>query len=212
MRLTSAPPSPDYAQQLWDFLALKGELKPVDALLVLGSNDVRIAEYGARLYLAGYAPLLIFSGAFGRLTTGFFSRPEAEVFAEVARQQGVPADRILVEAQSTNTGENLRFTRALCQQHGLALGSMMLLQKPYMARRAQATAQKVWPEVEWLTAPAVLDFVHYPATVVPQSTVIAAMLGEYERLCEYPQKGFITAQAPMPEVVTRAYCTLKAME
>jgi uncharacterized SAM-binding protein YcdF (DUF218 family) len=210
MRLTSAPPPPNHAQQLWDFLALKGELKPVDALLVLGSNDVRIAEYGARLYLAGYAPLLIFSGAFGRLTTGFFSRPEAEVFAEVARQQGVPADRILVEAHSTNTGENLRFTQTLIRQKGLALRSIMLLQKPYMARRALATAQKVWVEVAWSTAPALLDFTDYPNTIVSQSTMIAAMLGEYERLRDYPEKGFIAAQTPMPESVVQAYNALKA--
>ena len=224
------------AHQLWDFLAVSGVQNsandvfaprcldavlatgPVDALLVLGSNDVRVAEYGARLYLAGVAPLMMFSGGFGRLTQSW-TQPEAEVFAAIAQQHGVPREHIIVESQSCNTGENLRFTRALLQQEmqpklqksAVALKSIMLVQKPFMARRTIATAQKIWPEIAWSTAPALLDFEHYANTLISQAAVIAAMLGEVERLRDYPQKGFIV-DAPLLEAVMQAYCALKAAE
>ena len=39
-----------------------------DAILALGSHDVRVAERAAELYLQGYAAWLIFSGGYGALT------------------------------------------------------------------------------------------------------------------------------------------------
>ena len=58
---------------------------------------------------------------------------------------GVPHDRILIENRSTNTGENVQFTRELLAARGLDPLSFILVQKPYMERRTFATFSKVWP-------------------------------------------------------------------
>jgi len=70
-----------------------------------------VAERGAELFHGGWAPLLLLSGHLGSLTSGMWSRSEAEIFAEVATTVGVPRERILVEARSTNTGENVDYSR-----------------------------------------------------------------------------------------------------
>lgn len=58
------------AQTLYDFLRMSDEpaLHCADAILVLGSNDVRVAHRAAECFAAGLAPLVIFSGARGNFT------------------------------------------------------------------------------------------------------------------------------------------------
>ena len=53
------------AQLLYDFLRMPTSPPPTkaDAILVLGSNDMRVAKRAAELHAAGLAPLVVFSGA-----------------------------------------------------------------------------------------------------------------------------------------------------
>lgn len=57
-------------ETLWDYLQLHQQPDVADLILVLGSNDVRVAEHAANLYHQGLAPYVLFSGGFGR----FYSR------------------------------------------------------------------------------------------------------------------------------------------
>src|ERR1044072_8843172 len=126
------------------------EVAKADAVLVLCSHDERVAERGAQLFLDGWAPLVIFSGGHGSITRTLWSEPEAERFARIAVDLGVPRESILIESQSTNTGENIEFTKRLVAERGLDLQKFILVQKPYMERRAFATVLKLWPEKEWI--------------------------------------------------------------
>jgi uncharacterized SAM-binding protein YcdF (DUF218 family) len=101
------------ARILWDYHHLNHEIRSSDVILVQGSHDLRVAERGASLYLEGLAPLLVLSGGLGNLTRGIWNEPEARKFARVARSRGVPEESILIEDRSTNTGENVHFTRRL---------------------------------------------------------------------------------------------------
>src|SRR5687767_8605160 len=94
------------ANTLWDYHQMKHRLEKTDCILVLGSHDLRVAERGAELYLQGWAPLLIFSGGLGNFTQEMWTEPEADQFAKIAMDRGVPQNSILVENRSTNTGEN----------------------------------------------------------------------------------------------------------
>src|SRR5438876_6334376 len=107
------------ARTLWDYHRLDHELAPADAILVLCSHDKVVAARGAELFLQGWAPLLIFAGGLGAITRHLWHEPEADQFAAIAIEMGVPADRILVENRSTNTGENVLFTRQLLAEKGL---------------------------------------------------------------------------------------------
>ncbi|KAK8061310.1 hypothetical protein PG994_007676 [Apiospora phragmitis] len=166
--------------------------RPVDAVFCLCSLDVRVAHRAAELFLEGYGDRLIFSGGVGKLTEGRFAKPEAEVFADIARARGVPAEKLLVENKSTNTGENARFVWDLLAEKKVQVRSFVLVQKPYMERRTYATFKKQWPNPETVitvTSPQ-LDWIDYPDANNPRDLVTDIMVGDLVRIREYPAKGF----------------------
>ena len=198
----------DLVEKLWRYHQLNHELAKADAILVLCSHDLAVAERGARLLLDGWAPLLIFSGGLGSLTRRMWDRPEAERFAEVALSMGIGADRILVESRSTNTGENVAFTRRLLAARGLDPRSFIVVQKPYMERRSYATFRKVWPEKEVIvTSPRVSfdDYLsRYSNDALSADDVVSIMIGDLQRIELYPARGFQIPQ-DIPDDVRAAY-------
>lgn len=42
-------------EHLWQYMQLSDTLQRSDCIFVLGSNDIRVAEHAAQLYLAGWA-------------------------------------------------------------------------------------------------------------------------------------------------------------
>lgn len=138
------------AQILWDYHHMNHRLAKCDCILALGSHDLRVAERAAQLYLEGWAPLIIMSGGLGNFTKEMWNVAEADQFAEIAIQKGVPAEKVLIENCSTNTGENILFTQQLLQQKELSPDSFIVVQKPYMERRSFATFKKHWPDKKLL--------------------------------------------------------------
>ena len=198
------------AQTIWDYHHLSHKLEPSDLILALGSNDIRVAEYAADLYLQGFAPLLMFSGNVGALTKDQFTKPEAEVFTDIARNKGVPDEVILLEPKSTNTGENIDFSRRILAARGLDPGRIILVQKPYMERRAFATFRCRWPEKEVIVASPPIPFAEYFNELLPRDKVVNIMVGDLQRIKFYPSLGFQIAQE-IPDEVWEAYETLVAL-
>ncbi len=197
----------DLSQKIWDYHHLNHKLEKSDVILALGSNDLRVAEYAADLYLQGWAPLLALSGNAGALTQERFNRPEAELFAEIALKKGVPESAILIEAESTNTGENIVFSRRLLESKRINPNSLILAQKPYMERRAYATFMKLWPGKRVIAASPPIPFSEYPNEDLPKDLVINIMVGDLQRIRIYPGRGFQIEQE-IPDDVWRAFETL----
>ena len=196
------------AETLWNYHLLKHQVAKADAILVLCSHDERVAERGAQLFLEGWAPLLIFSGGQGAITKTLWSEPEAERFARIATSLGVPREKILVETNSTNTGENVQFTRKLIEERGLDPQKFIVVQKPYMERRSYATFLRYWPEKEVVVTSPQVSFRDYLAEYSHRSLspadVIGIMVGDLQRLKLYPALGYLIAQE-IPEEVWSAY-------
>lgn len=198
------------AQTLWDYHHMQHQLEKSDCIFVLGSHDKRVAVRGAELYLNGYAPLLIMSGGLGNLTKDIWTETEADQFAAIARDMGVPAEAILVENESTNTGENILFTQELLKARGLDPQSFIVVQKPYMERRSYATFRKHWPDKKLLVTSPQLSFTEYPSGEIPLERVINVMVGDLQRIRIYPAKGFQIPQE-IPDNVWESYERLVAL-
>ena len=183
-----------FARIVWKYHLLNHELKKADCIFVLGSHDTRVAERSAELFLAGWAPLLIFSGGLGRLTDGVWEETEADKFSKIALQMGVPENAILVENKSTNTGENILFTQRLLQQQELNPDSFIVVQKPYMERRSFATFKKLWPEKDIVVTSPQISFEDYPTVDMPLEKVIHIMVGDLQRIKLYAERNFQIAQ------------------
>lgn len=199
------PPLKAAALLVWDYLSpppLPRDAR-ADVILALGSNDVRVAERAAELFLEGRAPLLVFSGGVGALTAGVFNCPEAEAFARVAEARGVPRSAMLIEPRSTNTGENIRFSAALLAERAGAgappPARLILVQKPFMGRRTLATFEAQWPAggaarpAFAVTAP-LLALDDYPTPALTLRDVLCTALGDLQRVAIYPARGFQTPQ------------------
>jgi uncharacterized SAM-binding protein YcdF (DUF218 family) len=178
------------AQQLWDYHRMNHVLVKSDCILALGSYDLRVADRAAELYLEGWAPLVIMSGGLGNVTQDLWTKPEADQFAAIAIQKGVPADVILIENKSTNTGENIVFTQQLLNQKGLDPQNFIVVQKPYMERRSYATFKKHWPDKNLLVTSPQISFDKYATDNIPLDRVINIMIVDLRRIKLYPAKGF----------------------
>lgn len=196
------------ALRIWQYHQLHHELTRADAILVLCSHDIGVAERGAQLFLEGWAPLLIFSGGLGSITRHLWNEAEADQFARIAVRLGVPSDRILIENRSTNTGENIRFTKQLLSDAGLDPQTFIVVQKPYMERRSYATFKKVWPEKQVMVTSPQASFDEYlrrySNAALTSDDVIGIMVGDLQRIRLYPEKGFQIAQE-IPDEVWQAY-------
>lgn len=98
--------------------------KPKSAVVVLGAligpdgtpsaTVQRRVARAVALFHAGAGDMMTMTGG----SRG--DRPaEAEVMAALARDQGIPSDRLLIESCARNTRENARFSLALLEPHGV---------------------------------------------------------------------------------------------
>ena len=161
---------------------------------MLCSHDKAVAKRGAELFMKAMAPLLIFAGGLGVITRRLWNEPEADQFAAIAVEMGVPRERILVENRSTNTGENVQFTKRLLAERGLDPHTFIVVQKPYMERRSYATFRKLWPEKTLLVTSPRVSFDEYLRAysngALSIDDVINIMVGDLQRIRVYPDKGF----------------------
>jgi len=206
----------NYAKILYDFHRFEQPLEKADAIFVLGSHDPSVADYASQLYLKGYAPYIIFSGGVVRVGELRNAEPktEAEAFFDIAVGHGVPAEAILKDNLAMNTGDNFIKTRELIETKGLDFQKFILVQKPYMLRRTYATAKVQFADKQFITSAMPDTYESYVARCaannISEKRVIDNMVGDLQRLIEYPAKGFLVSME-IPEDVMEAYQKLLEM-
>lgn len=197
-----------WVEEIWSYHRLNQQLQKSDAILVLCSHDKLVAQHAAQLFLDAWAPLVIFAGGLGSITRSLWNEPEADQFARIAIHLGVPKERILIENKSSNTGENVLFTKKLLADKGLSPDRFILVQKPYMERRSFATFKKLWPEKQVVVTSPQVAFEEYLGRYsnpsLTREDVINIMVGDLQRIWLYPKKGYQIEQE-IPEGVWLAY-------
>ncbi|MFF4170198.1 YdcF family protein [Streptomyces sp. NPDC001744] len=192
---------------IWDYHLMGQPLRPTDVAIGLGSHDLGVAAAAADLYHRGLFPKLVFTGGNSPTTKARFPRGEAVHFREHALELGVPDSAILVEPNAANTGQNITLTRDLLTSVGIVPARVMLVSKPYMERRSFATARKLWPDVEIVCASEPLELDDYFKSIGDEKLVVDMLVGDLQRVIEYPKQGFAIAQ-DVPEDVHAAYESL----
>jgi uncharacterized SAM-binding protein YcdF (DUF218 family) len=196
------------AETIWNYHLMKHQIAKADAILVLCSHDERVAERGAQLFHEGWAPLIIFSGGRGAITKNLWDEPEAERFARIAMSLNVPRESIFVERNSTNTGENIQFTRKLLAERGLNPQKFIVVQKPYMERRSYATFLNYWPQKEVVVTSPQVSFrdylAEYSSPSLSADDVVSIMVGDLQRIKVYPALGYQIPQ-DIPDEVWSAF-------
>jgi uncharacterized SAM-binding protein YcdF (DUF218 family) len=194
----------DDAQILWDYHQLHHEPRNTDIAIGLGSHDIGVAEHTAELWHEGRFPLIVFTGANAPTTVEVFPRGEAVHYAERAQELGVPADAIITESRAVNTGENFTLTRELLDKLDIHPASATIISRPYQQRRAYATARKVWPELDIYCSARTESLDEYLRSVDDDDRVLNMLVGDTQRIWEYPSRGFAIEQQ-VPRAVRAAY-------
>lgn len=192
------------ARRIWDYHRMGHEPGPADVAIGLGSHDLGVAGTAVRLYRRGLVKTLVFTGGNSPTTKDRFPRGEAVHYREHALSLGVPERAILVEPDATNTGENIALSREVLRRAGIDARSVVLVSKPYMERRAYATARQVWPEVDVRCASEELAFGDYLTGIGDQKLVVDMLVGDLQRIIEYPRLGYAIPQ-DVPHDVRTAY-------
>ena len=155
-----------------DDLATLPALPQVDVVVLAGNAVIPTIDAACRLAAEREVPLLI-SGGVGHSTNYLYEavrqdpryrmlpvvgRPEAHILADIAHDYWhIPRSRLVVEDQSTNCGENARFTRATLENGGIPHRRGIVIQDPTMQRRTMATFARVWQGAttppQWLSFP-----------------------------------------------------------
>lgn len=200
-----------HARVVWDYLHLRHHPIPADLIVALGTNDLRVAHFAADLYHRGYGKTIVFTGGIAHqtdlLATGW-DRSEAEVFADAAVARGVPADRVLLETEATNTSANIRLGRRLIEERGLKPRNILLAVKPFMQRRTMSCMAVEWPEMPaTVTSPEMTLDEYFTGDLTPER-VIHIMMGDLQRIWVYARKQWQSPQRLTPEVLS-AYEALK---
>jgi len=205
LQVTQIPPE-IYADValLFDFNQMHHELRPCSVGIGLGSHDANIPVHTADLYHQGMFPLIVFTGANAPTTVGRFPRGQAVHFAEIAVEGGLPPEVILLETRARNTGENVTLTRELLDKRGVQASSAVVECRPYQQRRAYATFRALWPDLQVLCTSRPMCLPDYVATIGDPSFVMNMIVGDTQRVIEYPDAGFSTDQS-VPDSVVAAY-------
>lgn len=199
------------AKIIWDYHHLNHRLEQADVMLVLGGHDLRVPEYAADLFVRGLVPYVVISGGVAHtddLLKTDWSETEAEKFAEVMMRCGVPKEKISLENQAKNTGDNFSLSRRLIEGQVGRFQSVLVVTKPYMERRAFATGQKQWPDIKLVVTSPQISFDQYTQGAISKDDIINIMMGDLQRIDVYGRKGFQIPQE-IPDRVRRAFEELK---
>lgn len=179
---------------LWNYMRLDRPVEPGDCIVGFGCYNEDIPVRCAELYHQGYAPKILFSGSLGRNTADMWTGSEAERFAAIAMAAGVPEADIIIENKSTNSAENILFTRAKFRELGMDVRRIIAVHKPFMERRVMAAMGVYWPEVDAVYTSPQVDLETYirnsVACGMTEKGVIDVIVGDFQRMDVYAKKGF----------------------
>lgn len=195
-------------QILWNYMRLNQKLEKSDCIIVLGTADISVADVAVELYFKGYSNKIIFSGGLGKVTSRIWKEPEANKFAKRAMELGVPEDKIYIENESTNTGDNFRFTKKLIEREKLDIHSCIVVCKAFDEKRAYAAFRKIMHEYKGIITSKDIECIEYynknKNTFEGENEWVHVLVGDIQRMKVFAEKGW-QIEVDIPSEVWEAY-------
>ncbi len=205
------------ALKLWNYHHLNHEVKPADIIMCFTSIDLSVPIYVAELFKNKMAPLILISGKRavnneikGNIQqTNWGTSSEAEKYAQLMKEEGVPGSVILIEEKATNSGENVIYSYELLKKRNMLPRKVIIVHKPTMERRAYATFKNFWPDptTEVMVTSKPIEYQDYVGKVVDRDLIINIMVGDLQRIIIYPAQGYQIPQ-DVPQDVMESYKNL----
>ena len=147
-----------FLEEMTNFIFLEDVPQKADVIFLPGSEEGVLAKTAAKLYLEGYAPLIIPSGKYAKWTghsTVEQLATASDHFAHQLMEDGVPKEAIIKEREATYTYQNAINTRKLLDERGIEVKRALLCCQAYHARRSKLYYQILFPDTEILVIPTI---------------------------------------------------------
>lgn len=194
------------AAELWSYLSPKIHLDVFDCIIVCGGHDRQVILKATELYNVGRAKKIIVSGGLVRKVYGEKEeeRKEAYILRDLLLREGITTEDILIESNSINTTQNFTLSVELAEGLGYNFKKYLMIQKPYVILRTILTLKKVSHNVQISVSSQDISFSDYLSGDIPQEKILNMLVGEVQRIIEYPKIGW-TVETSIPTQVLRAY-------
>jgi len=202
----------ELAKKIRDFHLIYDELIKVDVIIVLCSNDIRVAEYSADLMIKWYAKYIIFSWGIAHnndILVTWRNKSEAEIFKDIVIDKWFAENKILLDTKAKNTWENIINSYKILKKENINHWKIMLIQKPFMQKRTYATfmKQRPWKDKNFIISAPNISFENYPTKILTIDNIIHTMVWDLQRIIEYPKLWFQIKQN-IPINIYKAYIKL----
>jgi uncharacterized SAM-binding protein YcdF (DUF218 family) len=202
---------------IYHFLNKKDAQQKADVIIGFGHFDRNIPKRCCDLYLQGMGRKIIYSGGVGAGSADFKNAEAIEFlnYTKVHFPQ-IPADEIIIEDRSTNTGENIRFSmtkmRELSPGFNFESGirSAILVATPARQLRVYLTVKMYLENIRLINLPPETTLEENIALFDQKNESFAKQLtGELDRLMIYPAQG-LCEKIEIPGSVLKAYQQIKS--
>jgi uncharacterized SAM-binding protein YcdF (DUF218 family) len=130
----------------YDYLSEEDEPKSSDIIIVFGAKTPLRAEKAVQLYKEGLSKTILISGGNPYYNLDKTKTSEAERYADIMQNLGVPADHILLEKQAITLPDNVWRSLNYFEENKIMPKSIILVNSPYSQRRGWAIFRKHTPD------------------------------------------------------------------
>lgn len=188
------------AEVIWAYFQTFNVENPSDIIVVCCSYDLRICDYSCDLYKRSGAHTIVFSGDSGNWTRGLWDKSEAEIFRDRAIHNGMDPNSIVVENRATNIGENISYSKQFFKSDD----KVTFVSKSNTLLRIKLTIPQHTDCHAYYSAPR-YTFPDEVSEVIGVKGLINEMVGDINRIIEYPSLGFQKSHDLPKEVMDSYY-------
>lgn len=196
---------------LYDYMNINDKLEKCDFIMGCGCANLAIPKRCAELYFKGYGKYIVFAGGLGKTTKHLFSKPEAQIYKEIALKCGVPEQKIIIEDKSTTTPQNFKNTIKILEQEKRKYSRIIIVHSVITTRRTLATAKAYLGDTKiYMTTVKTTfeDFIDKLKKKELLNETICVLVGNIQRMIIAPQMGYQIEEV-VPSQVLDAYHYLK---
>lgn len=200
-------------QIIWNYMVLDIPIEKSDLIIGCGCKNLSIPIKCSELLKQNYADKILFTGGYGKMTSGVFKKSEAETYKEIAIENGINEDQIYMENKSTNTGDNFRFSLKIIEENNIKANKIIIVHNNLSQRRTLSVAKLVIKDKHISITSPKLSFNEFITRLqqnldLNTNNIISIIVGDVQRIIIYPQLGW-QVENDVPEEVINAYYTLK---